>query len=418
MSLLLHPSKLSPPIPNPPPAWLDRGRIPCLDGLRALAIVLVLYAHGRFPGDGLGPIPMLKGRCGFLGVQIFFVLSGFLITTLMLREIQRNGRVHLGQFYLRRALRIVPVYATYLVVLAILDACGMVHLQGRHWLAAGTYTVNFLPRPLPLAISHVWSLCVEEHFYLLWPLLMALLPPRWCFRAIPICLALAFAARWSLLTFSQAAVDLLTFTRIDDIAVGCGLAYLARSSAARRWLDWLTSFRRLVVLLFLFAVSQVCLSRMVGSSLLPPAALPLGLALSNDVNVLTIAVLMWAVLTRPHGFGGRLLNHPAAVQLGVLSYSIYLWHVLFMMHEEPAWLCSFPQNLLFIFVAATLSYRWIEKPFLKWKDRLSGEALPRADSNRSLSAKMWPAASRTIEDKVIRCASGLTEGMQGRRLSG
>lgn len=401
MSLPLHPSKLSPPIPNLPPPWLDRGRIPCLDGLRALAILLVIYAHGHFPGDRFLPIPMLKGRCGFLGVQIFFVLSGFLITTLMLREIQRSGRVHLGHFYLRRALRIVPVYAAYLLVLAVLDVCGMVHLQDRHWLAAATYTVNFLPRPLPMAISHLWSLCVEEHFYLLWPLLMALLPPRWCFRAIPACLALAFAIRWALLAYSQAAVDLLTFTRIDDIAVGCGLAYLARSPAARRWLHWLTSPRRLVLIFLLFAASQVCLSRKIGSSVLPPSVLPLGLALSNDVNVLTITVLMWAVLARPHSFCGRLLNHRAAVHLGVLSYSIYLWHALFLMREEPAWIFSFPQDLLFIFVAATMSYRWIEKPFLSWKDRLSNEAMPRPGWGRCLPSEAWSTASPTRKDSVL-----------------
>src|SRR5262249_25513818 len=227
MSLPFQSSTPSTPFPNLPLTWLDRGRIPCLDGLRALAILLVIYAHGHYPGDRLPFVPMLKGRCGFLGVQIFFVLSGFLIPTLMLREVQRTGRVHLGHFYLRRALRIIPVYATYLILLAILDACGIVRLGGQQWLAAATYTVNFLPRPLPWAMSHLWSLCVEEHFYLLWPLLMTLLPPRWCVRAIPACLVLAFLARWILLAVSDAPIDLLTFTRIDDIAVGCGLAYLS-----------------------------------------------------------------------------------------------------------------------------------------------------------------------------------------------
>jgi peptidoglycan/LPS O-acetylase OafA/YrhL len=200
-----------------------------------------------------------------------------------------------------------------------------------------------------------------------------MLPPRWCVRAIPTCLALSFLARWILLAVSDASIDLLTFTRIDDIAVGCGLAYLSRSPASRRWLDGFVSFRRLTLLLVLFAASQICLSRTAGSALLPPPALHFGLALANDINTLTIAALMWAVLNHPCGFGHRLLNHPAAAHLGVLSYSIYLWHVLFTTREDPAWLCSFPQNLLFIFVAATLSYRWIESPFLAWKERLAGD---------------------------------------------
>lgn len=374
MSLPLPPSQLAPSVWKPQPAWLDRGRIPCLDGLRALAILLVIYAHGHFPGDNYLLLPMLKGRCGFLGVQIFFVLSGFLITTLMLREIDRTGRVHLGHFYLRRALRIVPVYAAYLLLLVVFDAIEVTHLRGREWLAAATYTVNFLPRPLPWAMSHIWSLCVEEHFYLLWPLLMAVLPLRWCLRAIPAGLCVALVTRWLLLAVSNAPIDLLTFTRIDDIAVGCGLAFLARSPAARLWLNRLTSFRCLLSICLLFAVSQVCLSRTVGSALLPTPLLHFGIAMSNTINALTIAALMWAVLTRPERLVGRLLNHPLAVHLGVLSYSIYLWHVPLCEREEPAWLCSFPQNLLFIYLIATISYRWIEIPFLTWKDRLSADA--------------------------------------------
>jgi peptidoglycan/LPS O-acetylase OafA/YrhL len=388
MSLPIPTSSVSASIPNPPPTWLDRGRIPCLDGLRALAIVLVLYAHGPFPGDRFPLLRMIKGRCGFLGVQIFFVLSGFLITTLMLREVQRTGRVHIGHFYLRRALRIIPVYAAYLLLLAVLDTCGLFHLTERQWLATATYTVNFLPAPLPWAISHFWSLCVEEHFYLLWPLLLAMMPLRWCFRAIPVCLAVAFLSRWVLLSVSGSSVDLLTFTRIDDIAVGCGLAYLARYPASRLWLDWFASARRLAFLLMIAVLAQIVLSRTIGSSLLPSAVLPFGIALANDINTFTIAALMWGVLTHPASFWGRLLNHPVAVQIGVLSYSIYIWHVLFCAWEDPAWLCAFPQYLLFIFLAAALSYYGIEKPFLRWKDGVGKDSAKQQSKRGELPARL------------------------------
>jgi peptidoglycan/LPS O-acetylase OafA/YrhL len=396
-------------IPIAPPTWLDRGRIPCLDGLRAMAILLVIFAHSSFPGDHWLPLRALRGRCGFLGVQLFFVLSGFLITTLMLREVQRRGRVHLGHFYLRRALRILPVYTVYLLLLAILTGCGWERFDGRHWLAAATYTVNFLPAPLPSLMSHLWSLCVEEHFYLLWPLLMAVLPLRWCLRAIPACLVMAFLLRWILLAYPGVPIDLLTFTRIDDIAVGCGLAFLAREPAWRRRLDGLITPGRLVLLLLVFAVSQVCFSRVIGPSLLPPILLRLGLALANDLNSLTIAVLMWAVLTRPSGLWGRLLNQPAAVGLGVLSYSIYLWHLLLCEREGPAWLSSFPQNLLGIFLIALLSYRLIEKPFLTWKDRLAVDRptveLYAAENRRDRLRTLWfrfsgkPARPSTTHEK-------------------
>jgi peptidoglycan/LPS O-acetylase OafA/YrhL len=308
-------------------------------------------------------------------VQVFFVLSGFLITTLMLREVRRTGRLHLGHFYLRRALRIVPVYLSYLSFVAVFQSTGQVHLQTGNWIAAATYTVNLVPGPIPSLLSHFWSLCVEEHFYLLWPLLMALLPLHACRRAVLVCLAGALVARWVvLLAFPRAAVDLLTFTRIDDIAFGCGLAFLAHDRVWRARLDRLTaSGRSLSLMCAGFLVAQVLFSHQIGGRLLPGAALPIGIGLANDVNAFTIAVFMWYVLTRPEGFWGRLLNHPVAVLLGVLSYSAYLWH-LPLCEKTPAWLGSFPQNLPVIFAAAWLSYRLIEKPFLSLKDRLAADA--------------------------------------------
>jgi peptidoglycan/LPS O-acetylase OafA/YrhL len=337
-----------------------------------VAILLVLFSHGHFLGDDLLPLQALKGRSGFLGVQVFFVLSGFLITTLMLREIRRSGRVHLGGFYLRRALRILPAYVLYLAILAVLEVCGVFRFTGRHWLAAATYTVNFLPPSVPIPMSHIWSLCVEEHFYILWPLLMVLLPSGWRFRAIPICMVAALVLRWLLLASPSAPVDLLTLTRIDDIAVGCGLAFLARESTWRSRLDRFASPGWLLPLLAVFAATQVCFSRTIGTVLLHPIVLRMGLALTNDISSLTIAVLMWAVVTRPASLCGCILNSRPAVGLGVCSYSVYLWHVLPCANAGPAWLCGFPQNLVFVFLAATLSYRLLERPFLAWKDRLGG----------------------------------------------
>jgi peptidoglycan/LPS O-acetylase OafA/YrhL len=334
----------------------------------------VIFAHSNFPGDSLLPLRILRGRSGFLGVQTFFVLSGFLITTLMLREVQRTGGLHLGHFYLRRALRIVPVYTAYLLFVAILQATGQVQLAGRHWLSAVTYTVNLLPGSTPWALCHFWSLCVEEHFYLLWPLLMALLPLRWCRWAVPIGMFAVLGLRcFVLLAYPGAAVDLLTFTRIDDVAAGCGLAFLAHDGVWRSRLSALASSLRCRVLLVLaFLVSQIVCSNLIGARLFSHVPLQFAIALANDVNVLTIAVLMWFVVMCPACFWGRLLNHPLAVWLGVLSYSAYLWH-LPLCERAPAWLGAFPQNIVFIFAAALFSYTLIEKPFLSLKDRLGAD---------------------------------------------
>jgi peptidoglycan/LPS O-acetylase OafA/YrhL len=360
--------------------------------------LLVIFAHSRFPGDQLLALRMLRGRCGFLGVQIFFVLSGFLITTLMLREVHRTGRLHLGNFYLRRVLRIVPVYAAYLMFVAALHLGGIVRVGGRDWLIAATWTVNLVPGSTSWPLSHFWSLCVEEHFYLLWPLLMAVLPLSACRRAVPVCLAVVLGARWVvLLGFPGAAVDLLTFTRIDDIAFGCGLAFVAHDPVWRARLDRIAgSGRYLALLLGCFVASQIAFSNVVGSRLLPQVPLRIGIGIANDTNAVTIVVLMWHVLTRPSGLWGKLLNHPLAVTLGVLSYSAYLWHLL-LCERGPAWVGAFPQNVVPIFAVAWLSYRVIEKPFLSLKDRMSAE--PRRQ------ALLVPSLSDMLDGKPSAGAS-------------
>jgi peptidoglycan/LPS O-acetylase OafA/YrhL len=346
--------------------------------MRAVAILLVLFAHTHSPGDDWLPVRTLKGRCGFLGVQLFFVLSGFLITTLMLREVARSKRLDLGRFYLRRILRIIPAYLAYLAVLAALQLCGRASLNGRAWLALGTYTVNFLPST-PVAVSHIWSLSVEEHFYLLWPLLMAGLTLASCRQAAFACVGVALALRWLALFFGPdhgLAIDLWTFTRLDDIAVGCLLAFAARDADWRRRLHHLGSNRLApLVPLAVLVTGQVFFSRRIGGRLFDPFVLRLVLGLANAVNSWALAALMWVVLARPGGVWARLLSRPVLAFLGVISYSLYLWHPLFCLDEFGP-LAAFPLNLVCVFAAGLLSYGVVERPFLRLKDRLSDPAKP------------------------------------------
>ena len=156
------------------PPTFSEGRIPSLDGLRAVSILLVVVCHLAQTVDNPLPGPRTWYFKGAVGVDIFFAISGFLITTLLLRETERSGTVSISRFYLRRALRILPAFWVYIAVLALFDHVGWVHLMSRDWIAAITYTVNFfLPTAFP--VRHIWSLSVEEHFYLIWPLLFALL---------------------------------------------------------------------------------------------------------------------------------------------------------------------------------------------------------------------------------------------------
>jgi peptidoglycan/LPS O-acetylase OafA/YrhL len=360
-------------IPQAAPACLLGGRIPSLDGVRAIAILLVLYSHCSIPGHSRYLLAAVKGRCGFLGVQVFFVLSGFLITALLLREIARTGRVSRSGFYLRRALRILPAYLTYLAVVAILPRAEDDRLNGSDWLTALTYTVNFHSMPIPWLISHVWSLSVEEHFYLAWPLVMAagtLASARWAALGCIVC-CLAFRCSGLLLVPDAGpALDLWTFCRMDDIAFGCLLALLAHAPQWRQQLD-LIAFNRSALVLAVagLTLSQVLGTRLVGTRIFSRAAFTVAAALSNTVNASCITLLLWAAMARPASVVGYVLNCRLLSGIGAISYSLYLWHVLFC-DPEPCIINAFPQNLLLTFAVALLSYHLVEKRFLALKDRL------------------------------------------------
>ena len=155
-----------------PAPWVASGHVPCLDGLRAVSIAWC-FSNTPVPKPGCsGPRRMLWLRdIGDLGVSMFFGISGFLITLLLLREWNRTNTISMKAFYARRALRILPVYFSYLFVVFVLIRLGVLHLKAGDWISALTYTVNFRAEPT-WEVGHVWSLSIEEQFYLGWPLLL------------------------------------------------------------------------------------------------------------------------------------------------------------------------------------------------------------------------------------------------------
>ena len=218
---------------QPRPTILS-GRIPSLDGLRAVSILLVVVCHLAATVDS--PLP---GRPswyfnGAVGVDVFFAISGFLITTLLLRESERSGTISISRFYLRRALRILPAFWFYLTVLALLNRFGWVHLVGRDWIAALTYTVNFF-LPTAYAVRHIWSLSVEEHFYIVWPLLFAFLGRNRATKLAIVYLLSEPVIRWLTWRYFRGDLDIdfVTFARLDAIAAGCVMAVVARIPTSR-----------------------------------------------------------------------------------------------------------------------------------------------------------------------------------------
>ena len=281
-----------------------------------------------------------------------------------MREIQRTGRVSIKDFYIRRGLRILPAYVCYLGVVFLMSLGGLAVLSGLDWTLALTYTVNFVHHPA-WQIGHIWSLSIEEHFYLIWPLIMVLGGAKSGRRMSIAFIVFCFVARWVVLfgfkDYTQMA-ERWTFTRIDTISCGCLLALLTWDQKWRDFFDriclksWSLPLFTGMLLLDLLVLSR-------------SAKLSVGVCYS--LNSVLIALALWSVIRMPHTLIGQFLNHRLTSTLGVISYSLYLWQQIFLNRFSDQFAYRFPQNLVFVFVAAIFSYTVIERPFLRLKTRLA-----------------------------------------------
>ena len=343
-------------------------RLPSLDGLRAVAILMVLGSHCQFAaGWPAGRFPYLFYLFdGELGVRIFFVISGFIITRLLLEEDRVFGAVSLRLFYLRRALRILPIYFAYLGVLALLSLAGRYHAPASDWLGCLTFTRNYVGRG-DSATEHFWSLAIEEQFYLCWPLLFLLLRlGRRSTLALALLLGLALvaiAARFSPLPFPPGAdlISRLTSARsilryADSIALGCAGALLRGRLAAR------PPGARPLAAVVLLAAEQFC-----DRALPIPAALH---AVMPALQAATMVFLLLHVIKPAQGLIYGFLNQKLVVRIGVLSYSLYVWHFVFLQAFAPRampwpWLQHWAVWWIPAAMVSVLSYEFLEKPFLR-----------------------------------------------------
>jgi len=350
-------------------------RIPSLDGLRGVAIIMVLIGHGLHSLSSLPPFAnQLLRRCGNgeLGVLVFFVLSGFLIHTLSVREIEKTGAFNWRQFYMRRVLRIFPCFYAYIGVLLILIALGMVTLSWQMIVSAATFTLNY--RHLwdhssgaydYAIIGHYWTLALEEQFYLTWPLLILLLVKR---KLLPVLLAIIAIAPFLRVVFyfftpdSRGQLSMMFHTGFDSIAAGVLLGELLRRASSKRWLEVLASKQAFVAgtLLFLLIISPFLSERFGGAY---------GLTVGKSLELFSLCIVITAAVTFPNTLLYRFLNWRPLTYVGVLSYSLYVWNNLFLLGERH-WFNAFPINFLCVIAMALISYHLIENPFLRLKDRL------------------------------------------------
>ncbi|MGD0730479.1 MAG: acyltransferase [Terracidiphilus sp.] len=334
-------------------------RFPSLDGLRAVSIVLVLLGH--LSGTrGFGWLNLGVGDYAHLGVVVFFVISGFLITSLMLAEDAKNGRVSLKLFYARRALRLLPAAYAFIACICLMWLAGAVHLHARDIWHALTYTVNF-ETDRSWQVGHLWSLSVEEQFYLIWPCTFVLLLPRragWAAAGAILLGPVARAGAWLFLRGTPYG-ELEMFPMVaDSIAMGCLLAMV------RGWLEgksWYLRLFRPVYSVGLMAI-VLLMNRYIGYTVVA--------VFGTSVINACLAILIHRGVYCSRDWLGAILNWRPIAFIGVLSYSLYMWQQLFLNRNSSAWVNAFPQNLVFAAAAALASYFLLEKPLLRLRHRL------------------------------------------------
>jgi len=348
---------------------LLKGRIPSLDGLRAISIGMVCVSHLL---NVKGLAIRHSSSLGPLGVRIFFVISGMLITRLLVEEHERRGTISLRAFYIRRTIRIFPAMWFYVAVMATLGAAGVIVLQRHDILYALTYTVNYFPQR-SWYIGHIWSLSVEEQFYLLWPLALCLATPRRAVRIALLAIIIPLALRLLILLLNPAADYHYWFpTACDALAAGCLLSLLPEGSwkeravrvASSRWFIAVPALVLLLNSLRYRAEGQIFLS--MKSRLLFMLFDTVGALAMN----LGIALTLLHVVMNPRDLAGRVLNAGPMVWLGRISYSLYLWQMPFLNRDAESWITRTPTNLIAALAAACFSYYLVENPLLELRKRM------------------------------------------------
>ena len=340
---------------------LSNSHIPALDGLRAVAVFLVIISH-----FGFYMVP------GAHGVMIFFVLSGFLITWLLLKENERTGTISLAGFYKRRTLRIFPAfYAYWLLMVGLLAGTGRAVLWPHAW-SALLYMSNYysaINGDPSNGFSHTWSLAIEEQFYLLWPFvflmlrgnlkrmtwfLVALIGAVWIHRAI---LCVVFHV-------DQAYIFAAFDTRLDELMAGCLVAVLLKRRALPRLWQAVSASTFLPL-----ATLAILAASVYGGELYINRY---GDVVGFAIEPLLIAILVVQMIAFSSTTLWKWTEWNWVRFFGRISYSVYLYQQL-TLHAVKSALAAYPVviqlagAILVTVVLATMSHYLIERPFLKLK---------------------------------------------------
>lgn len=352
------------------------GHIPTLDGWRAVAILGVMFRHASyyfFSPAGLFPHPKIDACLlrGGSGVDVFFVLSGFLICSRLVHEQEVMGSISLKSFYIRRAFRILPPYLLYLLAVAALSIAGVIAVSKLEFAGCLFFFRNFVTGPASgWYTSHFWTLALEEHFYLFipwflffagkrrvasWMLLLTLVTTVFCLlNSEGRLFSLVFAHR-----FMNADVE----NRIFELMTGACFGVMWPNPAFKR------KFQQARPVLWLLP----------GIFILVGLARPLVLGLNFLVFAVSVGTLMVLTALNPDSFMGRMLEQPVLRSIGRMSYSLYLWQQMFFVLDiAPSVLPlgilqRWPLAPFMVFGCASISFYFVEKHCTDFGRRLSAK---------------------------------------------
>lgn len=357
-----------------------KSRIGALDGIRGLAVAMVVMGHvwncfvipNPTQSNWLGAI---LGNAAF-GVQMFFVLSGYLITGLLIGERDQAGSVSLWRFYVRRILRIFPAFYAFLAIMVLLVRSGWIHASLGQLVTAATYTKNYaglLTTDDPLEgswfLGHLWTLSLEEQFYLIWPLVSVISPRRWL-RILPlagICaLPLVRVATYCLWPAQRGVVTMMFHTAADGILMGCAFAVWQQPILA--WIEQRgIDSRSLLALMALPLIASPLLAWALHGAY--------SITIGPTLDTLCAAVLVIAVHRSANAAAARRFLELGGLQwLGRLSYSLYLWQQVFLNPFSKPWTFWWPIAIAASLTAAMVSYYGLELPILRFKSKFSPNA--------------------------------------------
>jgi len=343
---------------------------PTLDGWRAIAILGVIVCHAASALEVHNPRALRITETGAKGVDLFFAISGFLITSRLLDEFRSTGRIHLGAFYVRRAFRILPPFLAYITVILIGAALGGWVLSMADIITSLTLTRNYLA-PFDDGswyTGHLWSLSVEEHFYLLWPALLILCRPRWggmVAFALAILVVIWAIVEFRLQLLQRVLPDAGYYVR-TDICLG----KLLFAAAAAVFLDQQPALARRIfppwsATLIVFVLLAVIAIR-------PP--------LSIHLESVLFAALISATVVNPRTILGNALEFAPMRWIGKVSYSLYLWQQFFLPESPVLEIQRFPWCFPGMIVAAVGSYFLIEQPMIGLGRRLLSRTRDRKET--------------------------------------